>query len=129
MNSGILINKSNFNINGNGHTIDGSRKARIFNIIESNITISNLIFINGFSQANGGAIFSNANVNLIGCVFENNSAVNGGAVYFSKGLTNSTIACTFNGKTYSATTDGNGIAKINSGSFTKKGTFNALQSC
>ena len=46
LDSGILINKSNFTINGNGRTIDGSNQARIFDITGNNITISNLIFIN-----------------------------------------------------------------------------------
>ena len=80
LNSGILINKSDFTINGNGHTIDGSNQARIFDIAGNNITISNLIFINGYSNANGGAILSNGNLNLINCIFENNSANDGGAI-------------------------------------------------
>ena len=97
MNSGIVINKSDFTINGNGHSIDGSNQARIFDIIGNNITISNLIFINGYSNANGGAILSNGNLNLINCVFENNTAKNGGAAYFKNGIENSLINSTFNG--------------------------------
>ena len=46
-----------------------------------------------------------------------------GKTYLSKGKK---ITLTINGKTYSATTDGSGVAKINIGSFTKKGTFNAV---
>ena len=58
-NTGILINKDNFILNGNGHTIDGKNQARIFNITGNNITINNLIFINGnMSDDDGGAIFS-----------------------------------------------------------------------
>ena len=80
LDSGILINKSDFTINGNGNTIDGSNQARIFNITGTNITISNLIFINGFNSKMGGAIFAYENVNIIDCVFENNTAINGGAI-------------------------------------------------
>ena len=47
LNCGILINKSDFTIDGHGYTIDGSNQARIFDINGGNITISNLIFING----------------------------------------------------------------------------------
>ena len=46
-----------------------------------------------------------------------------GKTYLNKGKK---ITLTINGKTYSATTDGKGVAKINIGSFTKKGTFNAV---
>ena len=46
-----------------------------------------------------------------------------GKTYISKGKK---ITLTINGKKYSATIDGKGVAKINIGSFTKKGTFNAV---
>ena len=42
LNEGILINKSDFTINGNGHTIDGAGEARIFYILGKNVTILNL---------------------------------------------------------------------------------------
>ena len=81
LNSGILVNKSDFTINGNGHTIDASNQARIFNINGNNITINNLIFINGYNNDTGGAIFSNAAIRLNNVIFTNNHAENGGAIF------------------------------------------------
>ncbi|MBR6024094.1 MAG: hypothetical protein IK044_03910 [Methanobrevibacter sp.] len=79
---GIVINKTDFTIYGNGHSIDAKSQARIFDIRGDNITIFNLIFINGYANKSGGAIISDRNVNLIDCLFENNTAENGGAVCF-----------------------------------------------
>ena len=57
-NTGILINKDNFILNGNGHTIDGKNQSRIFNITGNNITINNITVINGnMSDGEGGAIW------------------------------------------------------------------------
>ena len=81
LNSGILINKSDFTINGNGHTIDGSNQARIFDISGNNITISNLIFINGNIDGNlGGALHSSGLITLNNVTFKNNNANCGGAI-------------------------------------------------
>ena len=79
LSQGILINKTNFIINGNGHTIDANGQARIFNVMES-ITINNLNLINGFSKDAGGAIFANDKIHFENVTFENNSAHEGGAV-------------------------------------------------
>ena len=38
-NTGILISKDNFVLNGNGFTIDGNKQSRIFNITANNITL------------------------------------------------------------------------------------------
>ena len=43
----VVIEKSNFTINGNNHILDGNRQSGIFNITGNNITINNLVFING----------------------------------------------------------------------------------
>ena len=87
LNSGILVNKSDFTINGNGHTIDASNQARIFNINGNNITINNLIFINGYNNDTGGAIFSNATITLNNVIFTNNRAENGGAIFTENTIT------------------------------------------
>ena len=82
LNSGILINKSDFTINGNGHSIDGSNQARIFNITGNNITISNIIFINGNMAGDmGGALHSSGSIILNNVTFKDNNANNGGAIY------------------------------------------------
>ena len=78
--SGILINKSSFTINGNGHTIDGANQARIFDILGSDVTILNLNLINGNSD-NGGAIINRNGITLNNVSFINNNATEGGSVY------------------------------------------------
>lgn len=80
---GIHINKSNFTINGNGHTIDGLGKSRIFNIIGKNITILNLNLINGHAKEKGGAILASNSIKLTNMTFYNNSAENGGTAYLN----------------------------------------------
>ncbi|WP_407416255.1 C1 family peptidase [Methanobrevibacter sp.] len=79
LNEGIIVNKTGFTINGNGHTIDAKGQARIFNVI-GDININNLTLINGFSKDAGGAIFTNDRINFNNVTFENNSAKDGGAV-------------------------------------------------
>ncbi|MBR5954832.1 MAG: right-handed parallel beta-helix repeat-containing protein [Methanobrevibacter sp.] len=80
--SGILINKSNFIINGNDHTIDGANQARIFNVSGENITILNLNLINGNAD-NGAAISieSHNSLTINNVRFINNHAAGNGAVY------------------------------------------------
>ena len=78
-NKGILISKS-ITIDGNGHTLDGNRLSRMFNITADNVTIKNINFINGnaygryFSNdVGGGAIYWNgANGYLENCTFTDN---------------------------------------------------------
>ena len=78
--SGIVISKDNFVLNGNGHTIDGKNQSRIFNIIANNITINDLILINGNAEK-GGAIYSTGPLTLNNVTFISNYASkNGGAV-------------------------------------------------
>ena len=48
---GINISKSNFLLDGNGYSIDGNGKARIFNIIGNNVTLKNLIIKNALNGA------------------------------------------------------------------------------
>lgn len=59
LNNGVVINKTEFTINGNGHTFDGSNQARIFKIFGNNTIINNLNFINAYMpNESGGAIFA-----------------------------------------------------------------------
>ena len=53
-NTGILISKDNFVLNGNGHLIDGNNQSRLFDITGNNITLNDLILINGNYQMGGG---------------------------------------------------------------------------
>ena len=79
LNQGIVINKTNFTIDGNGHSIDGAGQARIFNAT-GDIVIKNLKIINGFSKESGGAIFTKGQIKFTNVTFENNTAKEGGAV-------------------------------------------------
>ena len=75
---GIAIGR-NLIIDGQGHTIDGAKKARIFYVSANSVTFKNINFINGWSQF-GGAIYGNSKI--INCTFENNGAQYfGGAIY------------------------------------------------
>lgn len=84
--SGIFINKD-LTINGNGHTIDGMNKSRIFNINygsilkQHSVTLTNITFKNGYAKIYGGAILSFANLTVNNCIFTNNNAGTvGGAI-------------------------------------------------
>ena len=92
--NGINITKA-ITINGNGFTINGLDKARIFNINASeNIVLNNITFINGKSDLGGAIIFNNdiSSSVIDNCKFINNSATtNGGAIYAKSTFINSTI--------------------------------------
>ena len=81
--TGIVINKTNFVINGNGHTLNGNNASRIFNLNGANIVINNLNFINGKANI-GGAILADArNTQINNCSFTKNLATtDGGAIVY-----------------------------------------------
>ena len=92
--NGIVINKA-VTIDGNGHSIDGNKTARIFYLNSSNILLKNIIFKNAYSASDdaGGAIYITENCNnvtLDNTTFLNNKhSVRAGAVYCN--ASNSTI--------------------------------------
>ncbi|OWT33712.1 hypothetical protein BGI41_01050 [Methanobrevibacter sp. 87.7] len=57
---GIVIDGKTLTINGNGHTLNGLKLSRIFNILNSNVRLNDLNFINAYSENEGGAIYSEA---------------------------------------------------------------------
>ena len=84
--TGVFINKD-ITINGNGHTIDGMGKSRIFNINYGDgltfhkVTLNNIKFKNGNAKIYGGAILNFANLTINNCYFtSNNAGTAGGAV-------------------------------------------------
>ena len=79
---GIIISKD-LTIDGKGHTIDGSGKARIFNITTGcKVILNNITFINGYAS-DGGAIYSDGRLVMDHCTFKDNHATHdGGALYF-----------------------------------------------
>ena len=99
--NGILINKDNLKINGNGHTVDASNHTRIFNITGKNVTITNINLINGNpGKDDGGAIQENSSLNLENVTFTNNAANMGGAIFSYKSNTTTNISnCIFNKNT------------------------------
>ncbi len=79
---GILITK-NITIDGAGFTLNGNNQASIFYVDSENVTIKNITFINGYYTSDGGgAIYWEGNNGyLLNCIFMNNSANEGGAIY------------------------------------------------
>ncbi|WP_407433039.1 C1 family peptidase, partial [Methanobrevibacter sp.] len=79
-NTGILISKDNFVLNGNGHTIDAKNQSRIFNITANNVTLTNLILTGGNAEK-GGAIYTTGSLILNNVTFIDNYATKeGGAI-------------------------------------------------
>ena len=86
-NSGIVIGKDNFVLNGNGRTIDGNNQSRLFNIIANNVTLNDLILINGNYGMCGG-IRAEGTITLNNVTFINNYAKEqGGAIGIRPGTT------------------------------------------
>ena len=83
LSEGIIISK-NIRIEGNGYKLDALNKSRIFTITDSKtVALNNIVFMNGFSSDNGGAIYfdSLSNSNFTNLTFINNHAENhGGAM-------------------------------------------------
>ena len=118
-NTGILINRDNFILNGNGHIIDGKNQSGIFNITGNNVTINNLIFINGNrGDDEGGAIFSNVSIILNNVKFANNQAYNGGAISIEKNATINNATFTNNQAYNGAAIYVRGNIEINNATFT-----------
>ena len=91
---GIDLDIDDLVIDGNGKTIDGGNKSRIFIVTGKNITLRNIIFKNGyvfhnsdkFLNGEGGAIKANHNTDLKieNCEFiSNESEYEGGAISVS----------------------------------------------
>ena len=89
---GIVINRDVI-IYGNGHTINGSGKVRIFNITGGNVEFHNITFVNGNAReyGDGGAVYGDCKA--INCTFKKNHADGlGGAMYLG-----SAVDCIFTG--------------------------------
>ena len=84
---GVVIDKNDSVINGNGHKIDGGGQSRIFFIIGVNVTIKDLTFANAKSD-DGSVLYidKNCSVTTENVVFENNSA-NHGIIFADAGST------------------------------------------
>ena len=110
--NGINITDS-ITIDGQGHTLDAKGKGRIFNVAAENVILKNIIFTNGYTTGNGGAVFFKSNddgtvsnpyntgsfdiisyCSVTNCTFTGNKADNGGAVWMNSG---SVENCNFTG--------------------------------
>ena len=93
---GVLIDKE-ITINGNGHTINGVNKYRIFKVNKKAV-LNNIKFINGSAAEFGGAIYASADLTVTDSVFDGNdirstatSGEFGGSAIFSGAGTTLTI--------------------------------------
>lgn len=98
---GVPVSKA-VTIHGNGHTLDGNHKARIFLVSNDDVVFRNINFINAkvnyygesgdkyytLKYENGGAILGYST--CINCKFINNYATNAGAMH-----NGTAIGCTF----------------------------------
>ena len=83
--NGIAITKS-ITIDGKGHTIDANNSSRIFSVESSNVTLINIVFKNGYSLNNGGALhITGRGVEVENCTFTDCTANYGGSVYWDGG--------------------------------------------
>ena len=105
---GIEIRRT-VTIEGNNHTINGNKEARIFQMHGDNIILKNINFINAYADVSftfagdyGGAIYGRDTVFAINCTFTNNTAGRGAAMYQGDA-----INCTFIGN--NATEEGGGM--------------------
>ena len=94
---GIIINKDNLIINGNGHTINALGISNLFNILSDNVKLMNLILING-----NGTISQSSPIQWRGnygtienCTVSNNFAERFGAITWT-GTMGGIINSTFN---------------------------------
>ncbi len=81
LNEALPTISSDLTIRGNGHTIDGNNRFRIFDIAAGEVNIKNMTLINGSSPGeHGGAILArdNADVVVAQVTFRNNRAGWGG---------------------------------------------------
>jgi len=87
--NGIVVKKSNYVIDGKGHTIDADGKARIFDIYGTNVVLKNMV-LNNANHYSGTAIYINPNssVTTINVTFNNCQTSNAGVVFANE--------CTYN---------------------------------
>ena len=75
---GIIICTDGLIIDGNNHKIDANSLGRIFIVEAKNVTLKNIVFVNGKTNGGGGAIVNyDVNLRIINCCFKNN-LTNGG---------------------------------------------------
>ena len=81
---GIVIGKS-ITIDGNGFKIDAQGNSRILKITADNVILKNIIFTNGKTTENGGAVFFEKSGTVTNCSFINNRNGEGSVFFGGKG--------------------------------------------
>ena len=76
---GIVINKP-LTINGNGHTINGLDKSRIFKITSEGVTINNVNLTHGKASEGGAIYIEGDNAQILNSYFRFNASDIGGAI-------------------------------------------------
>ena len=77
----IEIDANGLIIDGRGHAFDGNNESSILRI-NSNVTLRNVFFKNGYCEDSGGAILNNGDLTVENCRFEDNTSDEfGGAIY------------------------------------------------
>ena len=121
---GVVVDKNNFVLDGQGYSISGANMARIIRSTGYNVTLKNINFINGhftsdpgnddagglggaimgsgftvigctFTNNHNSAIYARGGCNITDSTFNNNFGTNGGALLFNQGNSN-VERCTFN---------------------------------
>ncbi|MDR2829688.1 MAG: hypothetical protein LBB45_01405 [Methanobrevibacter sp.] len=83
-NISIIGNKYIHALNPKTVTIDGENKSNLFNVNDnSNLNLTNIELNRGNSGEYGGGILSNGMLNIKNCIFQNNIASNGCAVFIN----------------------------------------------
>lgn len=114
---GILVDRDNYVIDGDGHTINGMGKSAIFIIEANNVTIKNINLINGNTTDLGAAISFDKLGSVENCNFTNNQAYRGGAIYFYKSGTVSNCHFTDNQAKHGGAISFNGIGTVQNSIF------------
>ncbi len=82
----------NITINGNGINISGKNQRKIFNVVNCDVTLNDIIFSNGGNTEaiyGGGINNENGSLTINDCIFRNNTAIYGGAIYSQNDETSS----------------------------------------
>lgn len=83
LNEEIILNKT-ISIDGNKHVLYGNNTSRGMKIIEDNVVIKNLKFINFSSDIGGAILVLGKNCTIINCTFVNCTASQGSAIYWNE---------------------------------------------
>ena len=82
---GVTVDVDDITIDGKGHSIDARSLTPHFAILSKNVTLKNVVFLNGTSKAVAGSILVRNSdvVNIIDCTFDNCVSKDGGGAIFN----------------------------------------------